>query len=170
MAEAICSVTDTPFPSEPYILTMLSCRSPTLLYIRSMSATASVSPKAFCSSIFSAASIVSPNLPRRMSRISGILRSWLLASVNLSPSSSPPLVALRRKALYFVPASAPPIVACSIPKTESCSSSGTCAVVADAPRFWIACAMPEPEVLNARTASEMPAENISPNSMSLRSL
>ena len=47
---------------------------------------------------------------------------------------------------------------------------GTCAVVDDAPRFWIACAMPEPEVLNARTASEMPAENISPNSMSLRSL
>ena len=75
IADAISVATPVPEPRASYMPTMLSWRSPTLLYIRSMRATASVSPKAFCSSIFSAASIVSPNLPRRMSRISGIDRS-----------------------------------------------------------------------------------------------
>ena len=75
-----------------------------------------------------------------------------------------------KNALYLVPASAPPMVAWSIPRMASCSSRGTLAVVADAPRLWILCAMPEPEVLKARTLSEMPAENISPNWISDRSL
>ena len=94
----------------------------------------------------------------------------MLASVNERPSASPPLAADRRKALYFVPASLPLMVACSDPRMASCSSSGTWAVVADAPRVLIACAIPEPEVLKARTLSAIPAENISPNSISERSL
>ena len=92
-----------------------------------------------------------------------------MASRKERPRASPPFAAERRKALYFVPASEPLMVACSIPRTASCSSSGTLAVVADAPRVWMLWAMPEPEVLKARTLSEIPAENISPNSMSLRS-
>ncbi|MPN10910.1 hypothetical protein SDC9_158207 [bioreactor metagenome] len=75
IAEAICCATPVPEPRESYILTMFVCRSSTFPYMRSMSATASVSPKASCSFIFSAASIVSPNLPRSLSIISGILKS-----------------------------------------------------------------------------------------------
>ena len=72
IALAMSVVTPIPSPIAPYKETMLSWRSPVLLYKRSISATASASPKAFCSSIFSAASIVSPNLPRSSSSISGM--------------------------------------------------------------------------------------------------
>ena len=93
----------------------------------------------------------------------------MFASVKERPRASPPFVAERRNALYFVPASLPLMVACSIPKIESCSSRGTFDVVADAPRVWIAAAICEPSVLNCWTDREIPAENISPNSMSERS-
>ena len=129
----------------------------------------SESPNAFCSSIFSVASSVSPNLPCSMSRISGMESSWLFASTKLMPSASPPFAALRRKALYFVPASDPDIVACSMPRILSCSSSGTCAFVAEAPRLWIAAAISLPFVLNCFTLVDIPAENSSANSMSDRS-
>ena len=92
-----------------------------------------------------------------------------MASVKLRPRASPPFAADLRNALYLVPASLPLIVACSIPRIESCSSRGTFAVVADAPSVWMLWAMPEPVVLNCLTLCEIPAENISPNSRSERS-
>jgi len=51
----------------------------------------------------------------------------------------------------------------------SCSSRGTFAFVADAPRLSMLEAISEPVVLNCCTDFAIPAENISPNSMSLMS-
>ena len=64
----------------------------------------------------------------------------MFASVNDRPRASPPFVADLKKALYFVPASLPLMVACSIPRMESCSSRGTFDVVAEAPSVWMALA------------------------------
>ena len=166
MASAIFLVASVPSPKVPYRDTMLPCSASVLLYIRSISLTDSESPKASCICIFSAASIVSPNLLCNRSRISGILFSWLFASRNSNPNASPPLAALLRNALYFVPASDPDIVACSMPRIDNCSSRGTCALVADAPRVCIAAAISLPLVLNCLTDSDMPELNISANSMS----
>ena len=113
--------------------------------------------------------MVSPYFPRSRSRISGRLLIWLLASTNASPSSSPPFAADWMKAAYLVPASEPLMVAWSIPRTDSCSSSGTFALVAEAPRLSMAAAISDPVVLNCWTDLEIPAENISPNSRSVRS-
>lgn len=93
----------------------------------------------------------------------------MFASVNDRPRASPPFVADRKNALYFVPASLPLMVACSIPRMESCSSRGTFDVVAEAPSVWMALAICEPSVLNCCTERAIPAENISPNSRSVRS-
>ena len=134
-----------------------------------MRSTASSVPKASAISCFSIASMVSPYLPRSWSRISGILFSWLLASRNDRPRASPPFAAAPRNAAYFVPASEPLMVPCSIPRMVSCSSRGTFAFVADAPRLSMLEAISEPVVLNCCTDFAIPAENISPNSMSLMS-
>ena len=134
-----------------------------------MRSTASSVPKAEASSCFSIASMVSPYLPRSWSRISGRLLSWLFASRNERPSSSPPFAADWMKAAYFVPASLPLIVPCNIPRMVSCSSRGTFAFVADAPRLSMLEAISEPVVLNCCTDFAIPAENISPNSRSLMS-
>ena len=93
----------------------------------------------------------------------------MLASRNDKPRASPPFAAAPRNAAYFVPASEPLMVPCSIPRMVSCSSRGTFAFVADAPRLSMLEAISEPVVLNCCTDFAIPAENISPNSMSLMS-
>ena len=147
MASAISSVTDIPF----FMLPCKSCiplsRVSTLLYKRSIRATASSVPKASFSSLFSTASMVSPYLLFSSVRMSGIDSSWLLVSRKVSPNFSPALDAWLRKDLYFVAASEPDIVVWSCPIMASCSSSGTLAFVAVAPSADIALAISEPDVL-----------------------
>ena len=73
----------------------------------------------------------------------------LFWSTKLRFSSFPASAADFMKARYFVPASAPDMVAWSMPRIDNCSFRGMFAVVALAPRPEMAAAMPEPVVLKA---------------------
>ena len=147
IAAAISVATPVPDPITSYRSRIPVCRSPVLLYNRSMTATASSEPNASLISFFSIASMVSPYLVCKIPRISGILFSCLFASRNDKPSLSPALTAVFSSALYLVAASDPDMVACIMPKMASCSSSGTFALVAVAPRVDILCAICDPLVL-----------------------
>nr|prf ORF 10 [Haemophilus phage HP1] len=75
-----------------------------------------------------------------------------LVSTKLKPNSFCAPLTPAKKALYFVPASLPLIVACKLPNTPNCSATSIFAAFAAAPNEVNAALIPSPEVLNIFTA------------------
>ena len=76
---------------------------------------------------------------------------------SLSWAATAPLI----KAVYFVAASLPDIVACNVPSTAICSCMETPIAVAEAPKVPKALAISEPVVLNIFTAVAVWPDTIS---------
>ncbi len=151
IAFAISRALSMPLMRPSFVMLALS---PSVCFIsRLIRPTASSLPNASFSCLLSATSSVSPNRPFSLFRISSIgsIRPWL--SVKLIPSLSWALATPARNALYFVPASLPLMVDCSVPRMAICSDRPIPAAVAFAPTEVKALLISCPVVLNICTAA-----------------